>query len=367
MLAPKTAIPPRARERAGAQRYGEAAMLLAAEAVLRAHGVPAKLEFTRRTGHAGEDAWLRVGHGKAAVRYAVEAARGLTPGTLGGVLLKLRDREGKGLIVADYVTPALADTLRERGVAFVDLVGNAWVQQAGIVLQVTGRRPGRLADDARPARVLQPAGLRIVFALLCRPELVNTPVRDIAKAAGVAHGTAGGVLRDLKKMGHIVELGHRPGARGRARTRRLEQRRRLLDLWAQAYPGQLRPRLNPRRYQATQPFWWRTADLARYGLALGGEPAAERLTQHLKPENITLYAIGGGERLVHQDHILLNDVKGDVEILDAFWNFAPPDELRGIVPPLLVYADLLATGDDRCIEAARLVYDRYLAQPDGKD
>lgn len=367
MPAPTTAIPLRTRARAEEQRYGEAAMLHAAEAVLRTHGVPAKLEFTHRAGRAGEDAWLRVGHGKAAVRYAVDVARGLTPGTLGGVLLKLRDREGKGLIVADYVTPALADTLRERGVAFVDLAGNAWVQQAGIVLQVTGRRPERPTDDARPARVLQPGGLRIVFALLCRPELVNATVRDIAKAAGMAHGTVGWVLRDLKKMGHIVELGRRPGARGRARTRRLEQRRRLLDLWAQAYPGQLRPRLNPRRFRATQPGWWRTADLIRYGLALGGEPAAERLTRHLKPENITLYAVGGEERPVHRDHILLNDAKGDVEILDAFWNFAQPEELRDIVPPLLVYADLLATGDDRCIEAARIVYDRYLAQPDGKD
>ncbi|MGH8701692.1 MAG: type IV toxin-antitoxin system AbiEi family antitoxin [Burkholderiales bacterium] len=342
-------------------------MLQAAEAVLRARGVPAKLEFTRLTAHAEEDARLRIGHGRAAMRYAVEVARGLTPGTLGGVLLKLRERGGKGLIVADYVTPVLADTLRERGIAFVDLAGNAWVQQAGIVLQVTGRRPARPADNARPARVLQPGGLRIVFALLCRPELVNAPVREIAEAAGVAHGTVGWVLRDLKKMGHVVELGRRPGARGRARTRRLEQQRRLLELWVQAYPGQLRPRLNPRRFRATQPFWWRTADFARYGLALGGEPAAERLTQHLKPELVTLYAVGGGERLVHQDHILLNDANGDVEILDAFWNFAPPGEFRGIVPPLLVYADLLATGDDRCIEAARLVYGRYLAQPDGKD
>src|SRR3970282_50779 len=190
--APSTAIPLRARERAGAQRYGEAAMLHAAEAVLRARGVPAKLEFTHRAGRAGEDAWLRIGHGRSAVRYAVEAPPG----------------QGAGV----------------------------WV------------------------------------------------------------------LRDLKKMGHIVELGRRPGARGRARTRRLEQRRRLLDLWVQAFPGQLRPRLHPPRLQATQPGWWRTADFARYGLALGGEPATERLTQHLKPETIPLSAVGGGGRFQQQAH-----------------------------------------------------------------
>jgi Transcriptional regulator, AbiEi antitoxin, Type IV TA system len=30
------------------------------------------------------------------------------------------------------------------------------------------------------------------------------------------------------------------------------------------------------------------------------------------------------------------------------------------VPPVLVYADLLATGDGRCMETAQMVYDRTL-------
>ena len=172
--------------------------------------------------------------------------------------------------------------------------------------------------------------------------------------------------RDLKKMGHVVELGRRPGARGRARTRRLERRGALIDLWTQAYPGQLRPGLAPRRFRAAKPGWWRGVDFARYGLALGGEAAAERLTRHLKPETVTLYAVGGAERPVHQDHMLLQDPGGEVEILDAFWNFPAGAGLEGMVPPLLVYADLVATGDDRCLEAAKLVHERYLARPDGQ-
>ena len=42
---------------------------------------------------------------------------------------------------------------------------------------------------------------------------------------------------------------------------------------------------------------------------------------------------------------------GNVEILGKFWGFesAPPE----LAPPLLIYADLLATGDARCLEAAR--------------
>ena len=342
----------------------DAALLQAAEAVLRAHGVPARREVT--PGKAGNEAWLRVGEGRAAVRYAVEAARTLTQATLGGVLLRLRERAGKGLIAAGHVPPALAEALRERGIAFVDLAGNAWLQQPGVMLQIAGRRPEKAARAERPARVFHPGGLRVVFALLCRPELVDAPVREIAAAAGVAHGTADWVLRDLKKMGHIVELGRRPGARGRARTRRLERRGALIDLWTQAYPGQLRPGLAPRRFRAAKPGWWRGVDFARYGLALGGEAAAERLTRHLKPETVTLYAVGGAERPVHQDHMLLQDPGGEVEILDAFWNFPAGAGLEGMVPPLLVYADLVATGDDRCLEAAKLVHERYLARPDGQ-
>ncbi len=39
----------------------------------------------------------------------------------------------------------------------------------------------------------------------------------------------------------------------------------------------------------------------------------------------------------------------------------------GIAPPLLVYADLIASGDDRNIEAAEIIYDNYLAHPDWQD
>ena len=40
---------------------------------------------------------------------------------------------------------------------------------------------------------------------------------------------------------------------------------------------------------------------------------------------------------------------------------------QGIAPPLLVYADLMATGDDRNIETAGIIYDKYLVRPDRQD
>jgi hypothetical protein len=55
---------------------------------------------------------------------------------------------------------------------------------------------------------------------------------------------------------------------------------------------------------------------------------------------------------------------GDIEILKPFWRFDHEFAALGIAPPLLIYADLMATGDDRNIETAEVIYDKYLAQPD---
>ena len=56
------------------------------------------------------------------------------------------------------------------------------------------------------------------------------------------------------------------------------------------------------------------------------------------------------------------DPQGPVVILDRFWRFEVEWEFPNVVPPVLIYADLLATGDDRCRETAGMVYDKYLAK-----
>jgi hypothetical protein len=54
------------------------------------------------------------------------------------------------------------------------------------------------------------------------------------------------------------------------------------------------------------------------------------------------------------------DPRGEIEVLDAFWNFEDEKDLPETVPPLLIYADLLATLDPRNIETAQMIYDKYL-------
>jgi hypothetical protein len=96
---------------------------------------------------------------------------------------------------------------------------------------------------------------------------------------------------------------------------------------------------------------------------LGGEVAASKVTKHLKPEKVIIYAHEIPGKLIIENK-LRKATAGDIEILKPFWKFDHEFIDLGIVPALLVYADLMATGDDRNIETAGIIYDHYLAQPD---
>ena len=54
------------------------------------------------------------------------------------------------------------------------------------------------------------------------------------------------------------------------------------------------------------------------------------------------------------------DAQGDIEILDAFWNLPPTTDYPDVVPPILAYADLIATLDPRNIEVAKLIREKYI-------
>jgi hypothetical protein len=47
--------------------------------------------------------------------------------------------------------------------------------------------------------------------------------------------------------------------------------------------------------------------------------------------------------------------------LDTFWNFDPDKDFPDVVPPVLAYADLLATHDGRNAEAAQMIYEQRIA------
>jgi hypothetical protein len=308
------------------------------------------VQLAPQLGAARADALIRVRYGDQEVLYAAEVKRGIRPATLGAVTQQLAHLGQPALLVTNYVTPPLADALKQRGIAFLDEAGNAYLNHPPLLIWVKGQRPKQKNGANPTTRTFNPGGLQVIFPLLCHPEWADRPYREIAKMAGVAHGTVGWVLAELPKLGFMAEVGGK---------RRLLQPERLLRQWVEAYARTLRPRLLIGRFHTDQLDWHKTLDPGKYGYLLGGEAAAARLTEHLRPGTITLYGPKVEPRLI-LDQRLRPDPQGKVDILRRFWKF---DDDHPLLTPLpLIYADLVAIGDARCLETAKLIYGDIIAR-----
>ena len=307
------------------------------------------------TGIHAPDGLVRIQHGNKHWDFKVQVKKRITRATV--AMEKAQQAEGAEdcILVTEYVTPPLADLMKEMGLFFMDLAGNAYINEPPIYIFVKGNK---LAEELKPAttkRLFKTAGLKVVFALLDAPERVNLPYRQIADMTDVALGTVDWIFRDLKEMGFLVDMG--------GRKRRMTNLLNLLKRWVEAYPDQLRPKLGIERFKADHPGWWENVDIVKYNACWGGEVAAAKITKRLKPEKVILYAPEPPGKLIIGKK-LRKTMTGDIEILRPFWKFDHQLMNLGTVPPLLVYADLMATGDDRNIETAGIMYDRYLTQPD---
>jgi hypothetical protein len=312
------------------------------------------------------DARIRITWQEVALYFLADIKNTLTTATLGAAIRQLRDATAhqpaffpeKGLLVTPYVTPQMAERLREMDIPFIDTVGNAYINEPPLMIFIKGNKLPMPIPGGRPPRAFQPTGLQVVFALLCNPGLEKATFRDINKTANVALGTVNWVMRDLREMGYVIDMGKR--------GRRLTRKRNLLDRWAAAYPEKLRKKQLMGRYQGPDMEWWRIAALRDFEAYWGGEIAAAMLTRYLKPQTVTIYIKQPVGKLLLK-HRITKDPQGEIEILNAFWNFEFQWDYPDLVHPVLIYTDLLATGDPRNIETAEMVYERELAGLVGED
>jgi len=304
------------------------------------------------TGRA--DALLKLRYPGGDVEFLVEVKTRPTQRVADALPQPGRDDLPK-LLVADYINPKLAERLREDEVNFVDAAGNAYLRHDGLYVWVTGEKDNlRLEAERERLRAFQPSGLKLIFALLCRPELAETDYRTLADTAGVALGTVQWVMRDLIKEGYVLRLGRF--------KRRLVEPKELLDAWVPTYARDLRPRLLMGRFEAKDMNWWRRTDLRPYGGLWGGEPAAARLTKYLKPGGFTIYADKIPARLVAEKRLKKNET-GRIDFRRKFWRFDTDERTTGTVPPVLVYADLLALAEPRARDTAERIYEKTIDGP----
>lgn len=328
---------------------------------------------------------------EADVEFPVEIKRNLQPANLGALVDQVNRLPGSqpGLLVADFINPRMAERLEEAGVQFLDTAGNAYINRHPVYVLITGKKQTRLIDSPdlpQTNRAFEPKGLLVTFAFLEDPSLAARPYRDIALVSGVAVGTVGWVINALKAGQYLLE----DAGTGR---RHITNYDRLLDRWVSTWPEKLKHKYLLGKFIAKDPHWWEHTCIQNYGGCWGGETAAAMYTRHLTPQASTAYiAKENLAKLVRdsrlskaKEHIQAEDAL--VYLYSPFWpNFSSEEhssshrqELKEeapgyplansetasrLAPPIIVYADLIATGDPRNLETAQLIRDEYITGPD---
>jgi hypothetical protein len=200
------------------------------------------------------------------------------------------------------------------------------------------------------------AALRMIFALLCEPPLLDRSYREIATAAGIALGTVGPVLEDLRERLLLTDKDGR-------HSRRFLDHERLRDEWVTNYPLRLLPKLNAQRFTAQDSSWWESAEIPVGKAWWGAEVAASRLTRQLGPITQMLYVNPDARQdltlALAKRHRLRADPSGPIAIIDAFWSLGESSRDQDTAPALLVYADLIRTREPRNLEAAALIRENW--------
>lgn len=269
------------------------------------------------------------------------------------VLLDLKARGlavPDGLLVTTLLSQELAATCRELGVQFIDAAGNAYLNNgAGLYVFVSGRRASEPSLNPVESATITPAALRVMFAFLADPSMLNAPYREIAPAVRVSTGAIGKVFDTLQARGFIATA---PNG-----DRVIAAPDLLLGEWATGYLSRLKPKLKAYRFSgpSVQEFIERWVPEYRES-AWGGEQGAAIQTKHLKPGACTIHIQMDEPQALRdlvRDFRLKADPAGPIEVVEAFWNMDWFADRFPTVPLPLIYADLLGTHDSRNLTVAK--------------
>ncbi len=197
--------------------------------------------------------------------------------------------------------------------------------------------------------------LRLLFQVVLRPTLASCPPGSLAAHTQLPPAAVRQVLHSLREQGFW--LADAPPGTSPLRLPAPAQ------YWLAHYGSVLRRRLNGQRYRPCYPT--ALAEWAQRGLPVGclwsGAAAAHLLLGRHPPAGpLVLHSQVPRPQLVRRLGLVAAP-KGPIEILNAFaplLSSALPDPR--CVPPLLAYADLLASSQPPDAELAQELRQRYL-------
>jgi hypothetical protein len=278
--------------------------------------------------------------------WYVEVKREITPAMVPHLLHQFRDVTHL-LLLAEYITPAAKQLLQQEHVAYADAAGNLYLEDGPLYLHIEAYKAER-TQATNAGRAFTKTGLKLLFVLLVHPEYLNMPYRVLAEKAGVGLDTINKVYKALLEDKYIIAINER--------EYKWNKREELLLRWVSGYNTTLRPKLNQRTFRTlNRDIDWQEIELPQ-GTVWGGANAGDLLAGNLIPDEWVVYTSQDFKALT-KDLKWVPDAAGNIKVLEKFW-YEEGEEKQ--VPPLLAYADLIATNDPRYLETAKKIYETEL-------
>jgi hypothetical protein len=303
----------------------------------------------------GEDTFLTIDGAKFNVSIVKEITKANKGVVLNLIHPLIDNTDFPFLLITKYIPNEIAQEYSIKyGINYLDLAGNCYIRTKDLVILIEGKKRNK-TEKTNQSRAFQEAGIKIIFWLLSNSDHINLPYREIAKECGVSLASVGYVLQELTELNFFMKT---------QKGNFLKNQKELLDRWVMAYHEVLRPRLllKKMRFMKNEKNDWSHLPIhdAEGVVLWGGEPAGALLTNYLYPGAFTIYTDGFWKTLIHDLDLAPSD-NGDVEILKIFWIEKDKHTNLPTVPPLLIYADLMGSGNDRNIETAKIILENELS------
>lgn len=224
----------------------------------------------------------------------------------------------------------------------MDFAGNCLISAGGIYVNIQGKK----ANVPIPTndKTFNEAGIKLVYYFLSDKENISKSYRAIAQETKLSLGTITNVINELIANKFVSSSG---------KKRIVINRDELIEQWQQAYNRVLKPRLligKMKFISREAAMNWREIALP-YNTIWGGESGANIIDDYLQPEIFTIYTDKTISALL-ATRSMAPASDGHINVYKKFWTIKDSSITAA---RLIIYADLMGSGNSRCLEAAQRI------------
>ena len=303
-----------------------------------------------KSSQSNEDGELVININDCELNMVVEIKNELRSHQLDNIL-KMDRKYPSFIVAATRIFPKIKEELRRLKISYIESNGNIYLNEKNIYIWIETQKP-LVTGNEKVNRAFTKTGLKAVLLLIIDDGFINAPYRELSKWTQVSLGNITNIMNSLKETGFLTNLN--------SNQLRLTNTKELISKWASAYTEKLKPSIHLGNFSFLD-----KNDFSRWknmsfneDTVWGGEPAADIITEHLRPETLTIYTEESRTDFMKK-YRLIPDEKGDVEFYMKFWKWNEHNELP-TAPWLIVYAELMAKDDKRTRETAQMIYEKHV-------